>query len=507
MKGADLYTREHFGVPEMVLMERASLVVRNVILKEFPRGCKVTILAGKGNNGGDGVCVGRLLFLEGYDVQILLVKEGDSLSESLRKQLQIAKSYGILVREYKTSEQEGIFAGLKTSHVLVDALFGTGLNRPLSAFYTDFMKAVNELRSNESACDFKMISVDMPSGINAGDGQIMGDAIRADYTVSFGFIKCGQLLFPGREYCGKLILGEMGITSHSLEGKKPAGYCLETKDLKQLLPKRSKNTHKGNYGKVLVIAGSFGMAGAAAFAAAAAYRTGCGLVRILTPEENREILQNLVPEAVLSFYTDKITDKEISDLVEDSSAVIIGPGLGKSQGARRILSLVLENGSTPVVCDADGINLLSENPSMLLRPHGDIVLTPHLGEFSRLTGQSVSLIENRPMDLGQEFVQQYQVGLILKGATSLCFLPYEPVGFHTEGNSGMATAGSGDVLSGILGALLAQGASLKDAMDLGVMIHGLAGQKSSLKCGEYGMIARDLVVSIPDVLRDAIGNE
>ncbi len=484
MKQCDKNTIEYFGVPSLVLMERAALSVYGEILQRFPKKEeKALVLCGAGNNGGDGFAIARLLHLAGYKIKILFPMEDGKLTPEAKAQRHSALQYGI----------PEIFDWNGSSYdVIIDALFGIGLSRNIEGKPADILRSVNQ------ATAYK-IAVDIASGIETDTGQILGTAFRADLTVAFGFAKIGQLLYPGAEYTGMLHVADIGIDANSLMGKRPAGSYLKAAGVKELLPVRSAYSNKGSYGKALVIAGSFTMAGAAYFAAKAAYYSGCGLVRIFTAKENREILLTKLPEAIITTYEAGQTNwEELDDCLEWADAVLAGPGISQSAAAEEILAHALKKKQKKIVLDADALNLLSKRRELLHELSGERVITPHLGEMSRLLGKTVKKIQSEILKTAVSFAEKYQICCVLKDARTVIGMPDGTFFVNTSGNHGMATGGSGDVLSGFLTGFLAQGLSLKDAAALSVYLHGTAGDFAREKRGAAGMLASDILEMLPE---------
>ncbi|MCC8149916.1 MAG: NAD(P)H-hydrate dehydratase, partial [Lachnospiraceae bacterium] len=344
------------------------------------------------------------------------------------------------------------------------------------------------------------VAVDIASGISADDGRIMGIAFRADFTATFGFAKIGQLLYPGASMTGKLAVEDIGIDGKSLLGEEPAVRRPEESDL-ALLPKRSDDSNKGSYGKVLIFAGSRNMAGAAVFSARAACRTGAGLVKVATDEANREIIQTLVPEAVLTTY-DTGTDMcaFVKEQIGWADAVVLGPGIGRTAGAEQMVQSVLMEARVPCLLDADALNILAEHPEWFRQARADLVLTPHLGEMSRLCRKPVAEIKGSLLETAGTYAARYGGTVVLKDVRTVTACQNGRFYINTTGNHGMATAGSGDVLTGIIGALLGQAVSSDKAAFLGVMIHGMAGDAAARKVGRTSLTASDLIEGICEVL-------
>lgn len=483
MKLLDQNTSSVFHVPELVLMEQAAMAfVRKLFLlkEEYHKNVqKVLILCGSGNNGADGLAIARLLMQEDWDVCACLCGEhaAQTISSSYKAQKKICQAYHMRMEQEIPKEEFDL---------VIDALFGIGLSRNIEGEFLDIILSMNEK-------SLWRVAVDISSGVHADDGAILNVAFKADDTITFSFGKTGQYLWPGSEASGRVSVVPMGITNASWLDRKPHLATLEEEDVGRLLPKRCDHTNKGTYGKLLIIAGSVNMAGAAALCARAAYRSGCGLVKVLTAEENRSALQIQIPEAILTTYGTKIEESLVIEELKWADAVVIGPGLGTDKNAQKLVHLVLKNCAVPLLLDADALNVISCEAEILLRPHTEMIVTPHLGEMSRLTGDAVTLIQSRLVESAFTFAQTYNVICVLKDFHTVTAIPYALGYLNLSGNNGMATAGSGDVLSGIIGALLAQGMTADRAAPLGVFIHGLAGDRAAEKNGKRAMIATDLV--------------
>lgn len=482
MKLYDTNTSEKFFVPPIVLMERAAAALVDELYVQKVDVSRVLIVCGSGNNGGDGYAIARLLMQAGSAVDVVTTGKKKA-SESNLLQQKIWCAYGNKILEE-------IPKG-KSYTAVIDAIFGTGLTRSPEGTAAVLLEKMNAL-------DGRKIAVDIASGVSADNGNVPGVAFRADLTVAFAFAKLGNLLWPGNEYAGKVIVRDIGIDENSFMGKKPAVAAYEKADLKRL-PKRKSHSNKGTYGKVLVVAGSVNMAGAAYLSAAAAYAGGCGLVRIFTPEENRIPLQTMLPEAILTIYSAKKPDESVlTEAVNWADVIVCGPGIGTSEAAACAVRCVLKNASVPVVFDADALNLIAKDVNVLLRPHTELVVTPHLGEMSRLCGDSVSYIQNHLIEAAEEFARQYNVICVLKDEHTVTGIPYGQTHLNCSGNAAMATAGSGDVLTGVIAALIAQGMSPEEAAPLGVYLHGCAGDCVLEKQNGGTFMASELIDGIRD---------
>lgn len=482
-EGIQIYSK---NIPASELMMRAAGAAAEELLAGSFDTSRILIVCGNGNNGGDGLAMARILHSRGFSCTVRLAEadENKSMSEEAQRQFEAAKAEGVCF-DHETP--------LSHFTVLVDALFGIGLSRAL----TGTLLALTE-EMNESG--LPILALDIPSGVRADDGQIMGNAIRAFKTVTFSHIKPGLLLYPGAACAGEVVVKDIGLTSEYLTST--AAFVYEKQDLNRL-PVRPANANKGTFGKVLIVAGSKGMAGAAYLSAKAAYRTGAGLVRIYTPEENRMILQTLLPEAVLSSYEGPDIIEGLTALVKQADVIAIGPGLGQREEALRILRCVLETAEVPVVADADALNLAARSAGEgknLLRRRMPLIVTPHPGEMSRLTGRSIGDITANLLTTAKNFAAENRLICILKSARSIITDGMRTC-INCSGNSGMAKGGSGDVLTGIVAGLLAQGMQLFEAAALGAYIHGLAGDAAAKRYGMRAFLGGELADAVADVIR------
>lgn len=488
MKELDYETIHSYGIPSLVLMERASLAVTEVLKNEFDTK-KILIVCGSGNNGADGMSAARILHLEGYHVDLFLAGKMESFTEEAAIQWKIAENYGVsVVNNFCPNEYTTI----------VDAVFGVGLSREITGTYKEIFERINHSR-------IPVLAVDIPSGICAATGNVMGIAVRAAKTVTFAYGKAGLYLYPGAAYSGDIIIKDIGIY-----GKKPDAIRAIDENEVNWIPKRKADGNKGTFGKILIAAGSKNMSGAAYFSAKAAMLTGAGMVKIFTEESNRIILQQLFPEAMLVTYCQEedpsSVNCKLNDAADWADLAVVGPGIGKSDTALSILEAFLEKDtSQPLVIDADGLNLLAEHPEILkdcVRPY---ILTPHMGEMARLSGYTISQLKSETRKCLTKFREQLKnytdakPVLVLKDARTMTMTDDNKFYLNLSGNSGMATAGSGDVLSGIIAGLLAQGLEPEKAAPLGVWLHGKAGDVAKERKGERSMTASDLIEAIPDL--------
>lgn len=479
MKLCDQNTMQYYGIPSMVLMERAALKTVDVILNGNYQTSQVLIVCGVGNNGGDGMAIARLLAQKSCSVAVLLIGDNKKFTEETKKQYEICKQYQIPFVSLLDLE-------CNKYTLIVDALFGVGLSRNLEGEYYDIIEKLNIIQADK-------IAVDIPSGISADNGAVMGTAFRADATVTFAYRKLGLVLYPGVDYAGKVVVADIGIDDNSWLDKKPGICTLEDKDICDAM-KRQEDGNKGTFGKVLVIAGSVNMAGASYFTAKAAYKSGCGLVRIYTVEENRTMLQSRLPEAILTTYSGKRPDmQQLNEALAWADTIVIGPGIGTDDTANMILKNTLKNAAVPIVVDADALNLIAKDTQILLKPHTEMVVTPHMGEMARLCGDSIAYLKENRIDAAEEFAREYNVVCVLKDARTVTAVPYGKTYINQNGNSGMATGGSGDVLAGLIGGLIAQGIHSEFAAPAAVYLHARAGDQAAAKVGKHAMMASDIL--------------
>lgn len=472
MKLLDNTTSDRFGVPSVVLMEQAALGVVRELVAYLKKENRIAVVCGKGNNAGDGIAIARLLRQAGFEVYVHYIFGKESCgSELFELQKQIYLNYGFPVIED--------IADVTGCDVIIDAVFGTGLQRDICG---GCAKAIDLLNAS---LGYK-IAIDAPSGVDCDNGHILGTAFMADVTYTFSYKKTGLLLWPGSDCCGEVKVVKIGIDDYSFCGNVPKLMALTRDDLCNM-PKRPSHSNKGTFGKLLVIAGSYNMAGAAVLAAKAAYKSGAGLVKVITPASNRIIIQNSVPEALLDTFDN------IENDIKWASAIVLGPGIGKSKEACDIVKYVLKEVDVPLLIDADALNIISEDKELLKYHKMPVIVTPHLGEMSRLMGISIADIQNDIIGTARKFANEYDVVCLLKDSRSITAYSNGISYINLSGNSGMATAGSGDVLSGITGALLAQWQDAKRAAVYGAYIHGLAGDEVFAKKGSHGMVASDII--------------
>lgn len=485
MKSADSHTIQDLGIPSRTLMERAAATCVTYIEEQGWTLTHVCIVCGSGNNGGDGFAIGRILKEKGHQATVVFAGRMTSRTEECIYQMEkFEQCGGVILTEWKDNDYT----------VVIDALFGVGLNREITGHYLELIRNMNRASG-------KKLAVDIPSGIFGSDGRVFGETFRADATVTFQEQKLGLVLYPGALYTGDIQTADIGIDSRIVTERTDTAYALEMQDAVNLLPDRPEYAHKGTFGKLLLIAGSSGMAGAAFLSAYAAYRTGAGLVRIYTSEDNRGILQQLIPEAIITAYKEYEEESLISTL-DWADVVCMGSGLGRSEVSEQIVETVIKKVSVPCVLDADGINILAAHSEwQKYLKDGDFVLTPHLKELSRLTGIKVSEIQEHRREVLEQVTSDLGITLVQKDARTFVGADGRQMCVNLTGNAAMAKAGSGDVLAGIIAGLMAQGKECFDASILGVYLHGLAGDIARNELGCYSVLARDLADNVGSAIQ------
>lgn len=499
----DRLTIQETGIAGIVLMESAARGATRVFLEHFepPGNSRVLFLCGRGNNGGDGYVMARYLHQRGYGVTVLVLSEYGKIAGDALTNLNIARRLGIDLREVPGIEVwETCRDLLDESDFIVDGILGTGLNSPVRGFYKQVIEDLN-------ASGKPVTAIDIPSGLHADTGAVMGAAVRADLTATFGFPKLGQLLFPGASLVGRLVRIDIGIPGDVAE-RVPARYRLiESKDLKEPFREGAQDIHKGHRGHLLVLAGSTGKTGAAVLACLGALRAGSGLVTLGVPRSLNPILESKLTEA-MTFplpETDAGTlalggEKQILDLLQGKTALALGPGLSTHEETVHLVRRLVSQCPVPLVVDADGLNALAGDLSPLRSCRGRVILTPHPGEMARLTGLTNSQVQADRVAAACRFAQDHGCHLVLKGARTLIARPDGRVHVNPTGNPALASGGSGDVLTGLLGAFLARGFAPEKAAISGVYLHGLAADFLAEDMGEAGVMAGDLPEVIPSLM-------
>lgn len=508
MKEVDRKTTEDFGVPGPVLMENAALQVMRTLRERFrnPQDENIVIVAGKGNNGGDGLAVARHLFNAGAAPKVLLLASKNEVRGDAALNLGIALKLGIPVAEVRTPK-DWKRARMEVMHatIIVDALFGTGLLKPLEGVYAMAVEDINR------AGAFK-IAVDIPSGLSSDTFEIIGPCVRADVTVCLAAPKIAHIFPPAEECVGKLVVAGIGIPPVLLDDPGHKLELVEGATLRPFFRKRKKDSHKGTYGHLLVVAGSLGKTGAAALAGKAGLRMGAGLVTVATAASGLPAIARSMMELMtepLSETPEKTVAREalprVVELLVGKNGVLLGPGLSTRPSTAEFVLALVPRIKVPAVIDADGLNIIASRPEILHKLKSPAVLTPHPGEFARLLGRSIADVRTYRLELAPSFAEKYGVFLVLKGYRTLTATPEGRVFVNPTGNPGMATGGSGDVLSGMIASELVQERDVLGAVLSAVYAHGLSGDIAATKLSQKFLAAGDIIRFLPLALKALAG--
>ncbi len=494
MRRIDKLTIEGYGVPSLVLMERAGLAVASRV-KELSPTKKILVIAGRGNNGGDGLVAARILQNWGYRVKALILAEKDALSNDSALQYEITKHFGVEMDFTKTISNKDLHSSL-----IIDAVFGTGINKPINEKLINIFNQIN-------SAGLPILSVDIPSGISSDTGEVLGGAIKADYTVTFGLPKKGHFLYPGAGYTGRLFIEDIGFDSRILRSKDLKVNLIEKGDISQIITPRQRYSHKGDYGHVLIIAGSKGKTGAALLSAKSCIKSGSGLVTLAVPNSLMDIIQCRITEEMTMSLEDtaegSLSSKAVDQILSLKSVkfdtIAVGPGIGVTKETEKLIAELIKNSTVPIVIDADGINSLCANPDVLLKARAPITITPHPGEMARFCSSAFRQtyktpdIERNRLDIATKLSTEFNLYVVLKGVPSVISSPSGDIFINPTGNPGMATAGAGDVLTGIIASLSGQGLSPLNAAVVGVYLHGIAGDFAAAQKGQHCLLASDII--------------
>ena len=508
VREADRRTIDEIGIPSLVLMENAGRQV--VAAMEAMHGelldRQVAVLCGHGNNGGDGFVVARTLMQRGVSVSVFLMGRVADVRGDARVNLEILGRLGVTVVEIGDSQAwELHFSEVRDCSIIVDAIFGTGLNAPVSGLIESVIADVN-------AAGITVVSIDVPSGLSADAVEQIGESIEADTTVTLGAPKLPLVLPPGETRAGDVVIADIGIPAEvidSLEGPRIA--LLTRHSMRELVTPRVPESHKGDYGRVLIVAGSRGKTGAAHLAAVGALRSGAGLVTVATPASCQAVVATMGPEYMTEAIGEiagspgesaGIDPDDVERVLEMARDVIaVGPGLGQASATRRFITALVDRATMPLVIDADGLNAFSENPDRLAGREGrDVIITPHPGEMARLVGMSTDEVQASRLEIARNFAVAHHVYVVLKGHRTLIATPDERTFINPTGNPGMATGGTGDVLTGMIAAWLAQLLDAEAACKVAVYLHGMAGDLAEADEGEVAMTSTDLAGHIGDAI-------
>ena len=494
MRNIDKNASEEGGIPSIVLMENAAFSCVVALTERFGGLDKkhIAVFCGKGNNGGDGFAIARHLYNIGVDVDVFLVC-GDEFKGDAQINYDIIEKAGVHIEYMYNSDF--LELRLPSYDIVIDAIYGTGIHGELKGLGAEVIEKINQ---NSRF----IMAVDVPSGMNSDTGEICGICVRADMTVTFAAYKAGMFLYPAADYTGEIILKDISIPQYIINSSVTAASVLDVGTAAERLPRRTDNSQKGDYGKVLIIGGSRGMSGAVFMAGNAALNAGAGLVRLAVPEFISDILEVKTTEVMTLALSDidghisRSGAEELAAAAEWADSVLIGPGLGTSGDCAHVLRELLKSSKVPMIIDADALNILARNMDMLEECTCPLILTPHEMEFSRLTGLSISEIQADRLGVSKRFSEKYGVTLILKGHHTIVTSPDGMQYINNTGNAGLAKGGSGDVLAGITAALAAREIDETDAAALAVYIHGKSADAVMEQHGTEAVTATAVIASI-----------
>jgi ADP-dependent NAD(P)H-hydrate dehydratase / NAD(P)H-hydrate epimerase len=507
MRNIDQRTIEVYRVPSIVLMEHAGIQLLRFMQTRLSglERCHVTIVTGRGNNGGDGFVLARHLWHLGINTRILLLAPRRRLRGDARRAYEMAQAFGVPMLACTTSQTwRRAVSTLRDTDIVVDAMLGTGLNKPPTGLYAEAIETLNAIQK-------PIVAVDIPSGLSADAGSLPGAYVQATYTVTFALPKRGLLLYPAAAAVGELHIVDIGIPAPAIEAEGIPVALLEQNAIRRMLPHRRRDAHKGSHGHLLIVAGSLGKSGAGVLASQAALRAGAGLVTWALPLGLAPAMASRLTEVmtlpVAESTAGGIAEAAIPALcqfLQRASALVLGPGLGTDPSTAACVHTLLGRTPVPVVIDADGLNCLVEHLDVLQECSQPVILTPHPGEMARLLGTDTATVQAQRLEIACDFAQRYNVYVVLKGAYTVLYAPDGRRWINPTGNPAMATAGTGDVLAGVMGALLCQGLEPLPAAQCGIYLHGLAGDHVRDRLGDHGLIASDVLEELPYAIQDTM---
>jgi len=490
IRSIDKYCIENLGIPGIVLMEKAAeKIIKNISLEETN---SFVIVCGNGNNGGDGLAVARQLFCLDKHVEIFMFGI-NNLSDDCRINYGIIRNMGVKVNFINGIEDiEILREAIKMCDVTIDAIFGTGLSRRVEGIYDLAITVINESSSN-------IISIDVPSGFDSDNGIELGNCVQANKTISFQLYKKGFINYDTDRFTGEIIVEDIGIPDIVIDKFHENEFMLDKNIIKNKIKEREKYKHKGDFGRVSIVAGNKGFTGAAVIATQAAVRSGAGLVTLCCPNDIQYIVSLKLLEAMTLDLDNKV---KFEKLIDKSDAVAIGPGMGNNDKTLTILSHIMEKINCPLIIDADGINVLAGNLNLLKNKNNEIIMTPHLGEMSRITGLSIDYIEKNRLEVSKDFASKHGIILVLKGYNTI-ITDGKVTYINTTGNSAMANGGMGDCLTGIITSFVAQGYKPIEAAYMSVYIHGYCGDRLSqnMYCVNASHIIDEIPYSISEIAK------
>jgi NAD(P)H-hydrate epimerase len=501
MRRADNIAIKEIGIPGVVLMENAGRQVvesiESFLMPEYP--LKIAVFCGRGNNGGDGFVVARHLHNRGHNPEVFLLGSKEEIKGDAKINMSIALKMGLKIDEIAARQGwEKQIPCLSDFDLIIDAIFGTGLTLPVKDFYADIINYINK-------SEVIVASVDLPSGLSADTGTIIGPSITADITVTFAYPKLALVLPPAEEKAGKIVVADIGMPPEIVENQDEITEFIDEELAYNLLPMRKADSHKGDYGHLLVIAGSIGKTGAASMTGEAALRTGAGLITVATAASLNPILENKLTEVMTEPLAEtphqtislKALDK-VLELAQKMDAMALGPGLSQNRETQKFVQELIKQTTIPLILDADGINAFASCPQLLKGDSRALIVSPHPGEMARLIDCNAKEVQQDRLGICRRFAQEHSIYVVLKGYRTVISTPEGKLFINGSGNPGMASGGTGDILTGMLGGFLVQKINIIDALILGVYMHGLAGDLASDSVGAYSLAATDLLEFLPD---------
>lgn len=495
---------EKGGIAHIKLMENAGTAAFRFINERLGVNNKsVAVVCGRGNNGGDGFAVAKRMLDGGAKVRVMLAL-GQPTTEDACQLLRESEEVGIKTLSYVEDEGERLefTKTIEAADIIVDAIFGVGFHGTVSDSLKNVIDMINNARGT-------VVSIDVPSGVDSDSGEVAGPCVRADYTVTFSTMKPGHVIYPAVDYCGHVHVAAIGIDERMIHEQEHHIATIDYQTVKNAFPMRGRNTHKGTFGKLLCVCGSMGMAGSATFAGKAAVMSGVGMVEMAVPTGIYPIVAaNLVDPVYILLESNAAGTVSAASLplilekMQGASAVMIGCGMGKGQDVQEVVEGVIRASEVPIIIDADGLNAIKDNLGVLGEAKAPIVMTPHPGEMARLVGKTNDEVQSQRLEVASSFAMTYGVYLVLKGANTVCACPDGRVAINLTGNPGMSKSGSGDVLAGLLGSLLAQGMEPEAAATAAVHIHGMAGDKAAEIFSQHAMTANDIIMEFSDIFAD-----
>lgn len=504
MRELDRRAIEERGIPSLTLMENAGRAVAHIALRltEARKDRPITVVCGSGNNGGDGFVAARYLAEAGRRAQVLLGAPKGEITADARENLRRLEIAGLGVTEIP--DPQPIVNACATSALVIDALLGTGLAGKVRGLPGQLIGAINE-------CAPRVLAVDIPSGLDADSGEPLGMAVRAVETVSMGLPKLGLFLYPGMDYAGRVTVADIGFPADLLNEAPSVADLIDPEWVRMLLPRRRPSDHKGKFGRVLAIAGSAGLTGAACLCAQGALRVGAGLVTVGCPASVNDILEVKLTEAMTfplpETYGRTLDTRALAlilELAEEADVLAIGPGLSREPETAVLVRRLVARVEKPIVIDADGINALADASVILQGEHAPGVLTPHPGEMGRLMGVATEKIQSRRAHFAEAAAKRFRSTIVLKGACSIIANEGRPLTVNATGNPGMASGGTGDVLTGMVAGLIAQGLLPFEAAAAASYLHGLAGDIAADRVGEVSLVASDLLAAVPEAVEQIV---